>query len=110
MIFYDSLPNNNNSVFIPHCKKRRKNRNWFKLCQNLQQIVQQDVIDTLSLGNSYILSRINGKWGYINTLNSYEIEKTLKIATKIGSLQERRKLKKSDTISRIMYLLYKKER
>jgi len=110
LIFYDSLPNNNSSIFIPCCKKRRNNKNWFELCQNLQQIVQQEVRDTLPLENSYILSRINGKWGYINIVNSYEIEKAIKIIPKIASLQERRKLKKSNTISRIMYLLNQNEK
>lgn len=108
LIFYDSLPNS--STFIPRGEKRKNNRNWFELCQNLQQIVQQEVNDTLPLGNSYILSRINGKWGYINTFNSHEIEKALKFIPKIASLQERRKLKKSNTISRIMYLLNKNEK
>lgn len=86
------IPRCHNPIFIPRYQKRKKERKWSILYQNMKQIIQQEKSDTLSNGNNYMLYRVNGKWGYINTVNRYEMERILKDAAKIASLKERRKI------------------
>jgi hypothetical protein len=91
-ILYDIPRCHNNPIFIPRYQKKKKERKWSKLYQNMKQIIQQEKSDTLSNGNNYMLYRVNGKWGYINTVNRYEMGRILNDAAKIASLKERRKI------------------
>lgn len=96
IILYDISRYHNNPIFIPRYQKREKERKWSKLYQNVKQVIQQVKSDTLSIGNNYMLYRVNGKWGYINSVNRYEMERILKDATKIASLKERRKINENN--------------